>query len=90
MIDVNGKVRRLLDARKISFAPKDIALGLTGMEYGGITPLGLPESWPILADERILTHDHIVLGSGIRESKILTSTKVLASLPNVQVLDITK
>lgn len=90
MIDVNGKVRRHLEARKISFAPKDIALKLTDMEYGGITPLGLPEDWPILADQKILTHDHVVIGSGIRGSKILTSTKVLASLSNIKVLDITK
>ena len=41
--DVNGVVRRHLDARKASFAPMDEAVGLTGMEYGGITPVGLPD-----------------------------------------------
>ena len=41
--DVNGLVRRRLDARKASFAPMDDAVALTGMEYGGITPLGLPD-----------------------------------------------
>ena len=40
--DVNGVVRRRLDARTASFAPMDEAVALTGMEYGGITPLGLP------------------------------------------------
>ena len=38
--DVNGVVRRHLGARKISFAPMDDAVGLTGMEFGGITPVG--------------------------------------------------
>ena len=88
MIDINGKVRRRLDARKISFAPKDTALILTQMEYGGITPLGLPVEWPILIDEKILLNNHVVVGGGIRGSKILVSTKVLATLDNSYVLDI--
>src|ERR1044072_8891342 len=50
--DVNGVVRRYLDARKASFAPMDDAVRLTGMEYGGITPIGLPPSWAILGDSR--------------------------------------
>ena len=29
------------------------AVSLTGMEYGGITPIGLPPAWPILVDERV-------------------------------------
>ena len=40
--DVNGLARRELDVRKASFAPMDQAVELTGMEYGGITPIGLP------------------------------------------------
>ena len=40
--DVNGAVRRYLDVRKASFLPMERAVGLTGMEYGGITPIGLP------------------------------------------------
>ncbi len=33
--DVNGLVKRELDVRKASFAPMDLAVELTGMEYGG-------------------------------------------------------
>src|SRR6201991_3468613 len=51
--DVNGVVRKLLDARKASFAPMDDAVRLTGMEYGGITPIGLPADWPVLVDARV-------------------------------------
>lgn len=90
MIDVNNKVRRFLDARKISFAPKDTALALTGMEYGGITPLGLPKDWPILVDQHILAKDFVVIGGGIRGSKIVVGTSVLANLDNATVMDITK
>ncbi|MHB1875492.1 MAG: YbaK/EbsC family protein [Streptosporangiaceae bacterium] len=44
--DVNNVARRVLDVRKASFAPMDEAVALTGMEYGGITPIGLPADWP--------------------------------------------
>lgn len=90
MLDVNNKVRRHLDARKISFAPMDTALKLTGMEYGGITPLGLPKDWPILVDEHILAQDLVVIGGGVRSSKIVVRTTVLAGLDNAIVMDITK
>ena len=40
--DVNGLARRTLEARKASFASMDEAVAATGMDYGGITPIGLP------------------------------------------------
>src|SRR5689334_23237316 len=46
--DVNGIVRKRLDVRSASFAPMDEAVEITGMAYGGITPIGLPADWPIL------------------------------------------
>lgn len=49
--DTNGVVRRHLDVRKISFAPMDEAVALTGTQYGSITPIGLPDDWPVLVDE---------------------------------------
>src|SRR5882757_1839238 len=66
--DVNGIVRRHLDARKASFAPMDDAVRLTGMEYGGITPIGLPAEWPILVDSRVAATPHVIIGSGVRAS----------------------
>jgi prolyl-tRNA editing enzyme YbaK/EbsC (Cys-tRNA(Pro) deacylase) len=84
--DVNGIVRRHLDARKLSFASMDDAVALTGMEYGGITPVGLPADWPILVDESVAEHERLIVGSGIRGSKLLVTGRFLASLPNAQVL----
>ncbi|MFD8532925.1 YbaK/EbsC family protein [Streptosporangium canum] len=84
--DVNGVVRRHLDARKISFAPQGDAVGLTGMEYGGITPLGLPEEWPVLVDEAVAAHPGVVIGSGVRHSKLALPGAVLADLKTAQVL----
>ena len=85
--DVNGVVRQLLDARKASFAPMDDAVALSGMEYGGITPLGLPSDWPILVDSRIPSLDQIVVGSGLRRSNIAMPGAVLAALPGAQVIE---
>jgi prolyl-tRNA editing enzyme YbaK/EbsC (Cys-tRNA(Pro) deacylase) len=88
--DINGIVRKHLGARKISFARVDSAVSLTGMEYGGITPVGLPEDWAILVDTNVICQERVIIGSGIRGSKILAATSVLASLPNAEVLAITK
>jgi prolyl-tRNA editing enzyme YbaK/EbsC (Cys-tRNA(Pro) deacylase) len=68
----------------------DGAVALTGMEYGGITPVGLPEDWPILVDANVVEQERVIIGSGIRGSKLLASTEVLATLPNAEVLPITK
>lgn len=84
--DVNGVIRRHLDARKISFAPQQEAVGLTGMEYGGITPLGLPEGWPVLVDEAVAAHPGVVIGSGVRHSKLAVPGAVLAGLKTAAVL----
>ena len=85
--DVNGLVRRHLGVRKISFAPMDEAVGLTGMEYGGITPLGLPADWPVLIDRAVAEAPQVVVGSGIRGSKLWLPGALLAALPNAQVLE---
>jgi prolyl-tRNA editing enzyme YbaK/EbsC (Cys-tRNA(Pro) deacylase) len=85
--DINGVVKRYLDVRKASFLPMERAVTLTGMEYGGITPIGLPADWPVLVDTRVIETDVIVIGSGVRRSKILLPGRVLAQLPNVEVID---
>jgi prolyl-tRNA editing enzyme YbaK/EbsC (Cys-tRNA(Pro) deacylase) len=86
--DVNGAVRRHLGARKASFAPREEAVGLTGMEYGGITPIGLPESWPVLVDEAVAAAPFVVIGSGLRRSKLALSGAALARLKAAEVLPV--
>jgi prolyl-tRNA editing enzyme YbaK/EbsC (Cys-tRNA(Pro) deacylase) len=88
--DVNGVVRKHLAARKISFASMDTAVSLTGMEYGGITPVGLPEGWPILVDRNVADQPQVIIGSGIRGSKLLATRDALSALPATEVLDMTK
>lgn len=85
--DVNGVVRRHLGVRKASFAPQAEAVELTGMEFGGITPIGLPPQWPVLVDTAVVETEWVVIGSGLRRSKLAIPGKALAELPNAAVID---
>lgn len=85
--DVNNVVRKRLDVRKASFLPMDDAVAATGMEYGGITPIGLPDDWPILVDAKVADLPYAVIGSGVRRSKIVIPGKVLAAWPGAEVVE---
>jgi prolyl-tRNA editing enzyme YbaK/EbsC (Cys-tRNA(Pro) deacylase) len=84
--DVNGLVRRHMGVRKASFGPVDEITALTGMEYGGITPIGLPGQWPVLVDADVAKLSVAVIGSGIRGSKLWLPGRLLAELPGAEVL----
>jgi len=85
--DVNGVIRRRVDVRKISFAPMAEAVERTGMEYGGITPIGLPVGWPVLIDAAVVAAGPVVIGSGLRRSKMVVDGAALAGLPGAEVID---
>ena len=84
--DVNKTVRKELGMRKMSFADQPTAEALTGMTQGGITPVGLPEDWPILIDEAVVAAGPVVIGGGVRDAKILLDGADLAGLPGARVL----
>lgn len=85
--DVNGAIRRLLDVRKASFASQDEATSRTAMAYGGITPIGLPADWPVYVDSRVAAAERVVIGSGVRRSKLVLPGQTVATLPAAQVVD---
>ncbi|HEY7103934.1 MAG TPA: YbaK/EbsC family protein [Mycobacteriales bacterium] len=85
--DVNGLGRRRLNVRKASFMSMDEAVAGTGMEYGGITPIGLPADWPVLVDAAVAAAGSVVIGSGVRRSKLRLPGELLAALPGVEVVD---
>ncbi|WP_028048085.1 YbaK/EbsC family protein [Cellulomonas sp. URHD0024] len=90
--DVNNAVKRLLDVRKASFLPMDRAVEESGMEYGGITPLGLPGRYRVLVDARVALDDPaagptVIIGSGLRRSKIALPGALLAGAPGVEVIE---
>jgi prolyl-tRNA editing enzyme YbaK/EbsC (Cys-tRNA(Pro) deacylase) len=59
----------------------------SGMEYGGITPLGLPDGWRLLVDARVVEIDVAIVGSGVRRSKLLLPGRLLAELPGAEVVE---
>lgn len=83
--DVNGLVRRSLDVRKASFLPMERAVEESAMEHGGITPVGLPEAWRLLVDEALLAEPVVIVGSGVRRSKLLLPGRLLGDLPRAEV-----
>jgi prolyl-tRNA editing enzyme YbaK/EbsC (Cys-tRNA(Pro) deacylase) len=85
--DVNNVVKRTLDVRKASFLSTERAVAETGMEYGGITPVGLPAGWRVLVDASVRDIEVAIIGSGVRRSKLLLSGAGLVRLPGVEVLD---
>jgi prolyl-tRNA editing enzyme YbaK/EbsC (Cys-tRNA(Pro) deacylase) len=85
--DVNNLVKRTLDVRKASFLSTDRAVEESGMEYGGITPVGLPEEWRVLVDPRVLDIEVAVIGSGVRRSKLLIPGELAGALPRAEVVE---
>ena len=86
-IDVNGVVRRQLGARKASFASTETAVGETGMEYGGITPIGLPADWPLLVDSTVVDTEWVLIGSGRRRGKLIAPGKAFVELPGALIVE---
>lgn len=91
--DVNNAVKRLLDVRKASFLSTDRATAESSMEYGGITPVGLPEGWRVLVDSRVVVaddgaagHPAVIIGSGVRRSKLSLPGALLGRLPGADVV----
>ena len=85
--DVNGFVRRRLDVRKASFMAMDDAVATTAMEYGGITPIGLPSEFQVLVDARVDAAPWVVIGSGVRRSKLIVPGGFVAPASSGEVHD---
>ena len=85
--DVNNVARKLIDVRKASFLPMDRAVEESGMEYGGITPVGLPASWRLLVDAALLGVPAAMIGSGLRRSKLILPGDALAEIPGAEVVE---
>ena len=86
-LDVNRIVKTRLGTRKASFAGADETRELTGMAIGGVTPFGLPADLPVWVDSAVMRRERIVLGGGSRSWKVIAAPAILASLPNVDVVE---
>ncbi len=86
-LDVNRVVRKRLEARRVSFAGADETRALTGMEIGGVTPIGLPEALPLWIDGRVMQAEYVILGGGNRASKIKISPRIFDTVASCTIID---
>lgn len=86
-LDVNHTVRKRLGARRVSFASAEHTREQTGMEIGGVTPFGLPETMEIWIDSRVMDRERVVLGAGVRSAKLRVAPAALLALPGAAVVD---
>ncbi|MFC2177102.1 YbaK/EbsC family protein [Actinomycetota bacterium] len=87
-LDANKTVRRLMDVRKLSFAPADVTAEVTGMIMGGVTPFALPDDLPLYVDAAVMERDWVILGGGSRSLKIKISPQALAAVGGQTVTDL--
>lgn len=64
-IDRYGAVKERLQAQRLSFARGELAVELTGLEFGGITAFGVPEDQTVLVDTAVMARQRIVMGAGV-------------------------
>ena len=86
-LDVNKTVKRLMGVSRASFASAEETMELTGMMIGGVTAFALPEDLPVFVDEKLLSQESIILGSGSRLSKIKVAPQDISKIPGAQFID---
>ncbi len=86
-LDVNRVVRARLGTRKASFASPEETRALTGMEIGGVTAFGLPDTLPLWVDAAVMRRERIVLGGGSRSWKVLAPPSILLTIPHAEVVE---
>ena len=86
-IDVNRRVKALMQVSRLSFASADDTRELTGMEIGGVTPFNLPTDIVIYVDAKVMQLESVILGSGSRSSKIKVATSVFEQLLNTEIIE---
>jgi prolyl-tRNA editing enzyme YbaK/EbsC (Cys-tRNA(Pro) deacylase) len=85
-VDINKTFSRTIGVKKCSFASGEQTLDLTGMEIGGVTPVGLGEM-PIYVDAAVMQRPRVLLGGGNRSSKLLLNPAELKKIPHVQIIE---
>ena len=86
-LDINHRVRKKLGVRRVSFASAEETKTMTGMDIGGVTVFGLPESLPIWVDHRVMESEFIILGGGSRSIKLKISPDVFQRIHNAIVVE---
>jgi prolyl-tRNA editing enzyme YbaK/EbsC (Cys-tRNA(Pro) deacylase) len=87
-IDVNHAVSKLMGVKRLSFAPAEETMAVTGQAIGGVTVFGLPDAMPLYIDRRITEKDYVIVGGGNRSTKMKLPPAELQKIPNATVAEI--
>ena len=86
-IDVNRRVKALMQVSRLSFASADDTRELTGMEIGGVTPFNLPTDIVTYLDAKVMQLESVILGSGSRSSTIKVAPSVFEQLVITEIIE---
>ena len=86
-LDVNKVVRKKLGAKKASFASPEDTRMITGMEIGGVTPIGVPAGVPVWVEASVMTLDYIILGGGNRTSKLKVPPAIFHQIEGCEIVE---
>jgi prolyl-tRNA editing enzyme YbaK/EbsC (Cys-tRNA(Pro) deacylase) len=86
-LDANGMGRRLMDAKKVSFASTDLTSAVTGMNLGGVTPFGRPDDLPLFVDAAVMVPEWVIVGGGSRDMKIKVDPEVFERLQGTEIIE---
>jgi prolyl-tRNA editing enzyme YbaK/EbsC (Cys-tRNA(Pro) deacylase) len=75
-----------MGVKKASFANAEQTKELTGMEIGGVTVFGLPDTVPTWIDARVMDCDWVVIGAGSRTAKIRIDPRQLQGLEGYEIV----
>lgn len=80
-------LRKFLGKSRVTTASKEDVLKVTGYELGAVAAFGLPAPMRVLVDESVLKESEISLGSGVRGTAVLmTSKDLMTALGEVEVV----
>lgn len=92
MVPINYKynmalIRKKLGAREVSVAKEEEVIKITEMECGSITGIGLPKEMKKFVDSVIFENYYIMMGSGLKKSKLYFPSKYLLQVANLEVIE---
>lgn len=70
-VNSGAVLKHAMDATKPSFANLDDVIAMTCMEFGSITPVGLPDDWQVLIDSSVKELDEVIIGGGRVDAKFV-------------------
>jgi Cys-tRNA(Pro)/Cys-tRNA(Cys) deacylase len=82
------KLRAVVGVSRMSLAPADEALAVTGYPHGAITPFGSKRAIPVICD--VSLEGEVSLGGGAHGMSIHLDTADLVALTEARMADVTK